>query len=99
MIKLYNLLSYIKELSTEVKAVAGCITAVVVCVSFLVSQCNENRKLRAEIESRMNVESIKSDIKDIKDLSESIKPPSLKEIKDANRKEHQNSIDSDSPTF
>lgn len=99
MIKLYNLLSYIKELSTEAKTIAGCITVVVVCVSTLVSQCSENRKLRAEIESRKNVEEIKSDIKDIKDLSESIKPPSLKDIKDANRKEHQNSIDSDSPTF
>jgi hypothetical protein len=99
MIKLYNIYLQFKEFSAELKITIGAVTLVLTTCAALVSQCNENRRLRAEIESRKNVQQIKSDIAEIKELSNRLTPPSLADIKEARNEEHNNSIDSDSPTF
>ena len=99
MIKLYNLIVYVKALSSELKIAMAAAAIAFTAIASLVSQCNENNRLRSELESRTNVEAIKSDIKDIKDLTEAIKPPSLGDIKEDNREKHNNIRDSASDTF
>jgi len=99
MIKLYNIYLQFKEFSVELKITIGAVTLVLTTCAALVSQCNENRRLKAEIESRKNVQQIKSDIKEIKDLSDRLTPPSLADIKEARNEDRKNRIDSDSTTF
>jgi|11BtaG_2_1085332.scaffolds.fasta_scaffold74447_2 hypothetical protein len=99
MIKLYNIYLQFKEFSAELKITIVAVTLVLTTCASLVSQCNENRRLREEIESRKNVQRLKADIEEIRDMSDRLTAPSLADIKEARNEDHNSSIDSDSPTF
>ena len=99
MIKVYNLLARLRDLSAEVKITAVALFLFLSTLTALLSQCREADKLRKELEQRQNIKEIEQGVADIKDLVGKVKPPNRDQIEKENKDANNSSRDSSSNTF
>ena len=99
MIKVYNLLARLRDLSAEVKITAIALFLFLSTLTALLSQCREADKLRKELEQRQNIKEIEQGVADIKDLVGKVKPPNRDQIKKDNKDANNSDRDSSSDTF
>ena len=99
MIKVYNLLARLRDLSAEVKITAVALFLFLSTLTALLSQCREADKLRKELEQRQNIKEIEQGVADIKDLVGKVKPPNRDQIEKDNKDANNSSRDSSSTTF
>ena len=99
MIKVYNLLARLRDLSAEVKITAVALFLFLSTLTALLSQCREADKLRKELEQRQNIKEIEQGVADIKDLVGKVKPPNRDQIEKDNKDANNSSRDSSSSTF
>ena len=99
MIKVYNLLAKLRDLSAEVKITAVALFLFLSTLTALLSQCREADKLRKELEQRQNIKEIEQGVADIKDLVGKVKPPNRDQIEKENKDANNSSRDSSSNTF
>ena len=99
MIKVYNLLAKLRDMSIELKATAIALFLFLSTLTALLSQCREADKLRRELEQRQNIKEIEQGVADIKDLVGKVKPPNRDQIKKDNKDANNSDRDSSSATF
>ena len=99
MIKVYNLLAKLRDMSIELKATAIALFLFLSTLTALLSQCREADKLRKELEQRQNIKEIEQGVADIKDLVGKVKPPNRDQIEKDNKDANNSDRDSSSDTF
>lgn len=99
MIKIYNLVTSIRDMSIELKATAIALFLFLSTLTALLSQCREADKLRKELEQRQNIKEIEQGVAVIKDLVDKVKPPNRDKINKDNKDANNSDRDSSSATF
>jgi hypothetical protein len=99
MIQIASFITKVANMSqtTKVYVVSG--TIVVSCVLGLVRQCNENAELKARVEHLGNLKEIDKGVKEVKNLTEKLQPPTIEDVENQNEAKNNNDRDSDDSTY